>query len=317
MTGTTTSTPSGSQPLRHLEPGLGTTDRLPQPAVDSAGVDLQRLPVPKLAARRRWPGLQVDPLGAIGVLLLIAGWQLLTFLVPVAALPAPWDVVKRIGDDFWAAPELSFYGLDTGLAGSLVYTATNVLMAVLAGSVLGVAGGLLTGRIGLLRQIADPFMMTVGTIPILVLAPFFLIWFGVGRASALLLVVFYVTVMLYVYAQRATFNLSPIHEDAARTLGASKAQILRDVVLPATVPEVLAGIRVALAGAWGLEAITELLGAQAGMGKMIQVLAGATDVQGIFAALLMLGVAAIVCDALAAWAVGLVTAWHKPIHPNA
>ena len=74
---------------------------------------------------------------------------------------------------------------------------------------------------------------------------------------------------------------------------------------------------IALAGAWGLEAITELLGAQAGMGKMIQVLAGATDVQGIFAALLTLGVAAIVCDALAAWLVGLATTWHKPTHPNA
>jgi ABC-type nitrate/sulfonate/bicarbonate transport system permease component len=199
----------------------------------------------------------------------------------------------------------------------LVYTATNVLMAVLSGSLVGVAGGLLTGRIGLLRQIADPVMMTVGTIPILVLAPFFLIWFGVGRISALLLVVFYVTVMLYVFAQRATFNLAPIYEDAARTLGAGKWRILRDVVLPGTVPEILAGIRIALAGAWGLEAITELLGAQAGMGKMIQVLAGATDVQGIFAALLTLGLAAIVCDGLAAWLVGLATTWHKPTRPNA
>jgi ABC-type nitrate/sulfonate/bicarbonate transport system permease component len=267
--------------------------------------------------RWRWPGLGVDPLGVVGVLLLIVIWQLLTLVVPVASLPAPLDVVERMAADFWAAPELSFYGLDTGLAGSLVYTATNVLMAVLSGSLVGVAGGLLTGRIGLLRQIADPVMMTVGTIPILVLAPFFLIWFGVGRISALLLVVFYVTVMLYVFAQRATFNLAPIYEDAARTLGAGKWRILRDVVLPGTVPEILAGIRIALAGAWGLEAITELLGAQAGMGKMIQVLAGATDVQGIFAALLTLGLAAIVCDGLAAWLVGLATTWHKPTRPNA
>ena len=64
-------------------------------------------------------------------------------------------------------------------------------------------------------------MLTAGTIPILVLAPFFLIWFGVGRISALLLVVFYVTVMLYVFAQKAASNLSPIYEDAARTLGAT------------------------------------------------------------------------------------------------
>jgi ABC-type nitrate/sulfonate/bicarbonate transport system permease component len=225
--------------------------------------------------------------------------------------------VRRIAADFWAAPELSFYGLDTGFAGSLLYTATNVLIAVVAGSLCGVAGGLLTARVKLLRQLADPVMMTTGTIPILVLAPFFLIWFGVGRASALLLVVFYVTVMLYVFSQKAASNLSPIYEEAARTLGATRTRILRDVVLPGSLPEILAGIRIALAGAWGLEAITELLGAQAGMGKLIQVLAGATDVQGIFAALVTLGFAAIVCDGLAAWLVRRATTWTDPARPVA
>ncbi len=244
--------------------------------------------------------------------MLLLAWQLLTLVAPVAVLPAPRDVVDRMVADFWAAPELSFYGLDTGLAGSLLYTATNVLLAVVAGSVIGTAAGLLTARFALLRQVLDPIMMTIGTIPVLVLAPFFLIWFGVERASALLLVVFYVVVMLYVFAQKAASNLSPIHEEAARTMGAGSARVLRDVVLPGSIPEILAGIRIALAGAWGLEAITELLGAQAGMGKMIQVLAGATDVQGIFAALVTLGLAALVFDGLAAWGVGRLTTWKPP-----
>ena len=68
-------------------------------------------------------------------------------------------------------------------------------------------------------------------------------------------------------------NLDPIYEAAARTLGAKPRDILIDVYLNGTLPEVFGGIRIALAGAWGLEAISELLGAPDGMGKVISALA--------------------------------------------
>jgi ABC-type nitrate/sulfonate/bicarbonate transport system permease component len=153
-------------------------------------------------------------------------------------------------------------------------------------------------------------MMTAGTVPILVAAPFLLIWFGVGRASAACLVVFYVAVILYLFAQRAANNVSPIYEEFARTLGATQRQIVVDLLIPATVPEILGGLRIALAGAWGLEAIAELLGSQEGVGKVLEVLAGATDTEGIMANLLMLGFVAIVVDALAGLAVARLAAWN-------
>jgi ABC-type nitrate/sulfonate/bicarbonate transport system permease component len=152
--------------------------------------------------------------------------------------------------------------------------------------------------------------MTIGTVPILVLAPFFLIWFGVGRANAVLLVVIYVAVILYVYAQRAAHNLDPVYEESAYTLGASPRRIIRDILIPGTVPQIIGGIRIALAGAWGLEAIAELLGSQFGIGKIVQVLAGSTDEQGIIAALVVLGLAAVLFDALAALAFSYVAAWN-------
>ena len=65
--------------------------------------------------------------------------------------------------------------------------------------------------------------------------------------------------------------------------------MLRDILIPGTVPEILGGFRIALAGAWGLEAVAELLGSQSGIGKVLEVLAGATDPQGIIATLLVLG----------------------------
>ncbi|MEQ8697466.1 MAG: hypothetical protein RLT05_12995 [Bauldia litoralis] len=71
----------------------------------------------------------------------------------------------------------------------------------------------------------------------------------------------------------------------------------------------LGGIRIALAGAWGLEAIAELLGAQQGIGKIIEVLAGSLDIEGIFAALLVLGIVAVIADWIAGALVRYVTRW--------
>jgi ABC-type nitrate/sulfonate/bicarbonate transport system permease component len=255
----------------------------------------------------------VDPMRIAGMVLFVTIWQLATYLLPPIILPTPLGVVGRVYHDFWSAPSLSYYGVsEANLYGNLIYTAENVAIAVLSGAVIGISCGLLSARFSFLRAVVDPIMMTAGTVPILIAAPFLLIWFGVGRTSAVCLVIFYVAVILYVFAQRAASNLDPIFEESALTLGATRRQMVGDILIPATVPEILGGLRIALAGAWGLEAIAELLGAQSGMGKVLEVLAGATDPQGIMATLLVLGATAILADALAAFAVARVTIWSMP-----
>jgi len=253
---------------------------------------------------------RIDVLGLLGIALFVVLWQLLTYVIPRFSLPTPLEVAQRVGEDFILADYLVAYGLPaTGLLDSMLYTTTNVLIAVAIGGAVGTLFGLITVRFELARAILDPVAMTAGTVPILVLAPFFLIWFGIGRVSSVLLVVIYVAVILYIYAQRAADNLDPVYEDAAYTLGASPRRAVWDVLIPGTVPQVLGGIRIALAGAWGLEAIAELLGSQHGIGKIVQVLAGSTDILGIFAALLVLGVVAVLFDALAALLFSQIAAW--------
>jgi ABC-type nitrate/sulfonate/bicarbonate transport system permease component len=253
----------------------------------------------------------LDPLRVAGMVLFVVVWQVLTLGLPAIILPTPLGVVKRLLSDFLSAPALSYYGVsEANLYGNLIYTTENVAIAVTIGSAIGILAGLLSARFGLIRAIIDPVMMTAGTVPILVAAPFLLIWFGVGRASAVCLVIFYVAVILYVFAQRAATNLDPVYEESARTLGATPRRMVRDILIPATVPEILGGLRIALAGAWGLEAVAELLGSQSGIGKVLEVLAGATDPQGIMATLLMLGLTAIIVDALAAFAVARTTKWN-------
>jgi ABC-type nitrate/sulfonate/bicarbonate transport system permease component len=278
---------------------------------------------PGRAATPGWPlvggtiARRIDVLGLLGIVLFVVVWQLLTYVIPRFSLPTPLQVAQRVGEDFILADYLVAYGLPaTGLLDSMLYTATNVLIAVAIGGAVGTLFGLITARFELARAILDPVTMTAGTVPILVLAPFFLIWFGIGRVSSVLLVVIYVAVILYIYAQRAADNLDPVYEDAAYTLGASRRRAVWDVLIPATVPQILGGIRIALAGAWGLEAIAELLGSQHGIGKIVQVLAGSTDILGIFAALLVLGVVAVLFDALAALLFSHITAWSVAARPS-
>jgi len=265
---------------------------------------------PRLRALSAARWRRFDPLALLGVVVMVAAWHIASRFVAGSVLPSPFNVAKRIVADFWLARELAYYGLgNTGLFGSLVFTGVNVLVAVFAGSLIGIAIGLLAARSKWLGPLVQPVMMTVGTVPTLVVAPFFLIWFGVGRGSSILLVLMYSAVILYVFAQRAADNLDPVFEDYARTLGASPRRVIRDVLIPGTVPQILGGIRIALAGAWGIEAIVELLGAQQGIGKIVSVLAQSIDIEGIFAALIVLGIAAVAFDVLTATVIRRLAPW--------
>ena len=257
---------------------------------------------------KRWG---FDPFGLLGMVLLIGLWFALVPLVPRSALPTPWGVAATAVQKFFYNKTFAFYGLaDVGYFSALVYTVQNVLMATIGGGIVGILAGLVTARSKLVRAVCDPIVLTLGTVPILIASPFLLLWLGTDRMSAVAMVGFYAAVTLYTYAQRAAINLNPVYESAARTYGASRGAMLRDLLLPGTLPEILGGVRIALAGAWGLEAIAELLGAQRGIGKLIESITGASDVESLFAALILLGITAVLFDVVVAFGFARLTRWR-------
>jgi len=275
--------------------------------LDHAGLTTRVIqPIRKILLRMRF-----DPLSIAGLILMIGGWFALLPVTPRSALPTPWGVMDAIVQKFWFHKTFAFYGLiDTGFFSALVYTTQNVLIAVLVGGAIGIVTGLIAARSSLVRAALDPIVLTLGTIPIIIAAPFLLLWLGGNRASAICTVGFYVAVILYTYAQRAVDNLNPTYEAAARTFGASRRSVLYDVLLPGTLPEILGGIRIALAGAWGLEAIVELLASQRGIGKLIRSITTASDIESLFAALLLLALTAAVFDAIVAVLFARITRWR-------
>ena len=255
--------------------------------------------------------LRFDPFAVLGLLLLIGLWLVLLPVTPRSALPTPWGVVDSLVQKFWYHKTFAFYGLkDTGFFSALVYTIENVLIAVVTGGAIGIVAGLVTARSSLARAILDPIAVTLGTVPIIIAAPFLLLWLGGDRASAVATVAFYVSIILYTYAQRAADNLNPVYESSARTFGASPRRILRDILIPGTLPEILGGIRIALAGAWGLEAIVELLASQRGLGKLIRSITATSDVESLFSALLLLALTAAAFDAIVVSVFAVITRWR-------
>ncbi|MGC9960054.1 ABC transporter permease [Roseiarcus sp.] len=258
--------------------------------------------------------LPVDPLGIIGLLALVALWWGLSqfHFLSRLALPPPAGVAAAITQNFFSSNYLANYHLGYGgLAGNLAYTISNVVVALAVSCVVGVALGFASARVELFRAFADPIMLTAGTIPILVTAPFFLIWFGTGRSAQIALLILFDVTIVYLFAQRAAANLDPTYVAAGRTLGAGPMRIVSDVYLKGALPEVFGGIRIALAGAWGLEAFSELLGAPKGIGRVIQAMAAEMDSQMVFAAIMTLAAVAVAFDVAIGGAFDFITRWRR------
>jgi ABC-type nitrate/sulfonate/bicarbonate transport system permease component len=124
------------------------------------------------------------------------------------------------------------------------------------------------------------------------LRPYFLLWFGVQPFTQVLLVGSYSAVMMILFSERAVENIDPTYERWALTFGAGLGRRIRDILIPATVPEILGGVRITLASAWGLETFAEILGAPSGLGQAIKARTNVNNVPGMMACVTLVATAA-------------------------
>jgi len=267
--------------------------------LDPSGLELRaprRLPTARRTAGLAWSIL----LQLVGFAIFVGIWWLLARRNPIT-VPSPSQVWNDLRDNFVTSPYLEAHGLadGTGYWYDLAYSVENVLIGVAIGTAIGVGLGLISVPVPIVSQVLNPIMATFGAAPIFVAAPFFLVWFGVVSTAQVTMVAFYTAVLLYIFSRRSAENVRREYLEAAACFGARPRETFRRVYVPATVPELLGGFRIALAGAWGLEAIAELLGAQHGIGFLINYYSTVYGLVGMMSLTLLLGVVAIVFDALA------------------
>lgn len=144
---------------------------------------------------------------------------------------------------------------------------------ILEGYALGVVVGLVVGAaMGWARRceyILEPLVQVVRFTPALAWLPLYMIWFGTGQTSMVMLIATGVAVVTLTATYHGVRDVPEVYLKAARVLGAGRFLLLRRVVLPAALPQVFDGLRVAVAVAWAIIVAAELIGAPSGLGALL------------------------------------------------
>ena len=162
---------------------------------------------------------------------------------------------------------------------------------------------------GQFRDFIQPPIEVMRAIPPLAIAPMLLIWFGPTATTQYVMLIGYMFLAIVINTLEAIRNVPQVSIHYALTMGASRGQVFRTIVLPAIVPELVGGIRVGVALAWGIAVVTELLGAPVGIGKVFSMMLTAQGLDIIIISIFYVTIVAFATDRLVVLVAGYVTRW--------
>ena len=222
---------------------------------------------PARRPRLRWPLSRQLTLSGATLLVLLTVWWMVTALQLITPLflPPPqrvWHQLLTIGS--------SAGFMDATLWQHLTASLTRVVIALLAATLIGVPVGILMGLNATVRGILDPLIELYRPVPPLAYLPLMVIWFGIGETSKILLIYLAIFAPIAMSALAGVKSAQQVRLHAARSLGASRWQVLWYVILPGALPEILTGIRIGLGVGWSTLVAAELIAATRGLGFMVQ-----------------------------------------------
>jgi NitT/TauT family transport system permease protein len=180
----------------------------------------------------------------------------------------------------------------------LAITLTETLLAFGIGSVLGLATGLWLALSPTASAILEPYIKAANSMPRIILAPIFAVWFGLGVASKVALGVTLVFFIVFFNVYQGVKEVSPVVLANARMLGASRKQLLRHVYLPSATSWVFSSLHTSVGLAFVGAVVGEYLGSSQGVGYLILQAEGTFDINTVMAGILVLTGFALLLDAL-------------------
>lgn len=252
------------------------------------------------APSQRWKGLLTKAgLPLLSVLVFFAVWQTVATLGiwNETFVPYPSTVWRAFLDVF------TTHDGTRGYAGYLLYehlymTLRRVFAGVLIGVVLGVLLGLLMGSVGWLRSVLEPWLTFLRALP--PLAYFFLlvIWLGIDEAPKITLLALAALPPAAV-ATTAAVVAAPVGlQEAARALGATRIQVIRDVVVPSALPETFTGIRLAVGMAYSSVVAAELFNGIPGIGGLVKDASNYNNTPVVLVGIFAIGFSGLIIDGL-------------------
>ncbi|MFQ1701704.1 ABC transporter permease subunit [Loktanella agnita] len=207
-------------------------------------------------------------------------------------LPAPEDVWQRL-------TEIATSGYrNSSLAEHLGYSLFRVIVGFVLGAIVGIPLGYAMGLSNWFRGWFDPIVEFMRPVPPLALIPLVIIWAGIGEVGKIILL-FLAALWIMAIAARSGVSgvrISKVH--AAYSLGASKWQIMRHVIVPNSLPEIFTGARVAMGVCWGTVVAAELVAAEKGAGMMIMAASKFQNTDIVLIGIILIGIIGFTIDML-------------------
>ena len=175
-------------------------------------------------------------------------------------------------------------------------TLQETALAFVIGTVLGLAVGLWLGLTPMASAILDPYIKAMNAMPRVILAPIFMVWFGLGIWSKVALGVTLVFFIVFFNVYQGVKEVSPVVLNNARMLGANASQLLRYVYLPSATSWVFSSLHTSVGMAFVGAVVGEYLGSAKGVGYLIHQAEGSFDINTVFAGILVLTVFALLLD---------------------
>lgn len=195
----------------------------------------------------------------IAALILLAAWQASALLLDSMALPQPWAVFKDLAAKFANGSLLD------DLAVSAMRAVTGILLAL----VTAVPLGLLIGTEEPLGKRLSPFIYLLYPIPHVVLLPLIIIVFGIGNFSKIFLIALIVFFQILVTTRDGAKNIHRNYFYSMQTLGATRLQMYRHVILPATLPKIMTAMRISVGTSVAILFFVESFATTTGLGYLI------------------------------------------------
>src|SRR5271165_6925919 len=190
----------------------------------------------------------------------------------------PSDIAARIGT--W---------LQTGsIWPHLFVTLEEAALAFTLGAGAGILSGFALARSPRLGALADPFIKILNALPRVVLAPIFLLWFGLGIWSKVVLGITVVFFIVFFNTHQGVREVDPVVLNNVRMLGASEWQLIRHVLIPSALTWVFSSLHISVGFAVIAVVVGEYLGASRGVGYLISQAEGVFDTTGVFAGMAVL-----------------------------
>ncbi|WP_018607258.1 taurine ABC transporter permease TauC [Uliginosibacterium gangwonense] len=197
--------------------------------------------------------------------LLVLWWGVTSAgLIAPLFLPPPQNILIK----FWQVSTHGF--MDSTLWQHLGASLARVFSALVASVLLGIPVGVAIGQSRIAKGILDPLIEIYRPIPPLAYLPLVVIWFGIGEFSKILLIFLAIFAPIVIGTANGVRQVSNNRIRVAQSLGATPWQLIRHVVLPSALPDILVGIRIGLGTGWSTLVAAELVAATSGMGFMVQ-----------------------------------------------